>query len=168
MSVPVPNKPLPQSSNLSTSFEAVLQKLDEEFAKISSKPLDKYFFSFDGLDFEVRRVEQGGKYCFWINATIGYVPFSIESDERREAIKTIIIESHTLPSVRFGVDISNRISARALFDVPQLSLPDVIFYPLTLFLQEAWPFINLIGKYLFEPSPAPKPKQDETPVLPGN
>jgi hypothetical protein len=44
--------------------------------------------------------------------------------------------------------------------------PDFIFYPLVLFLQEAQPFIQLIGKYLYEEHAAPQPTEAEISVLP--
>jgi hypothetical protein len=153
MSDPAPKAAFPKAPNLSTNFDELLRKLDEEFARLPFKTLEQFYFCFDGLNFDVRRVERGGKQLFLVNATIGYMPFSIESDERREAIKTIISGSRSLPKVRFEVDTGSKISVGALFDASQVVPPDFIFYPLTLFMQEARPFIDLIGKYLFAPTP---------------
>jgi hypothetical protein len=165
MSVPVPKEPAFKASDSSTNFEEMLQRLEEEFERFSPKALNRFFFSFDGLDFDVRAVEQEKTRRFLITATIGYMPFTIEADERREAIRAIITGSRTLPKVRFGVDMGSLISAAVLYDITEIVFPDIIFYPLTLFLQEARPFINLIGKYLFKPAEAAKQKQDATPAV---
>ncbi|MDD4616329.1 MAG: hypothetical protein PHW76_04330 [Alphaproteobacteria bacterium] len=138
------------------NFEEMLKKLNDELKRSPFKSIEKFRFSFDGLDFEVHRAQRENDASFLINVTVGYMPFTIESGERREAIKTIIIASRRLPKVRFGVDTSSKILAGAVFDGARVERPDFIFYPLTLFMQEAWPFIKLIGKYLSS-QPAPKP-----------
>lgn len=144
------------------NFRELTQKFDEQAAKLSLKKLDRFCFGVDGLDFDVCRVVHNGKHHFLVCATIGYMPFSIESEDRRSAIKTIILASHTLPKVRFDIDTSSRIRARALFNAPEKVSLELIFYPLVLFMQEARPFVELIGKYLFGPPPAPQlpPKQE--------
>jgi len=147
----VPGNAFSQACDFSPNFDDLLKKLNEEFTNLPSKTLEKFCFSFDGLNFDVRRIEQGKTHRFLVNATIGYIPFSIESAERREAIKAIIIGSRSLPTVRFGVDMSSKISAGAIFDVETIVAPDFLFYPLMLFMQEARPFVRLIGKYLALP-----------------
>jgi hypothetical protein len=140
----------------SDSFEDLLKKLGKEFASIPFKDVEKFHFTFDGLAFNVHRAEQGNGRRFLMSATIGYMPFTIESTERRKAIQTIILSSRRLPTVRFGVSVSGKISAAAMLEVPHMSAPDSLFYPLTLFMQEARPFIQLIGQYLVEPTPVKK------------
>ena len=146
----------------SVNFEELLRKLDKEFENAAPSLVERFRFSFDGLDFDVRRIAQQNGHRFLVNATMGYMPFSIESGERREAIKTIIAATRVLPSVRFTVDTTSKISAGALFDITQIVSPDFIFYPLSLFMQEARPFIKLIGKYLFAPTLVPS--ADPSPV----
>jgi hypothetical protein len=136
----------------SINFEELLQKLDEEFAELSPAVVDRFRFEYDGLNFDVRRVAREHGHSFLINATLGYLPFSIESNNRREAIKSIVMASRSLPNVHFLIDYSSKILAGALFDVEELVSPDFIFYPLMLFLQEARPFVQLIGTYLTEAS----------------
>jgi len=48
--------------------------------------------------------------------------------------------------------------------VPHIVAPDFLFYPLVLFLQEAGPFIKLIGKYLAGPLPKKKHAPDTVPA----
>ncbi len=146
------------------NFEELTRKFDEQIAKLSLKTLDRFCFGVDGLDFDVRRIMHKDKFHFLITATIGYMPFTIESQDRRDAIKAILLATKSLPKVRFDVDMSSRIVARALFAAPEKNALDLIFYPLVLFMQEARPFVDLIGKYLFGPPPvikeAPAAKDD--------
>ncbi len=137
-----------ESAEFFPNFDEMLRKLSGELVCSPFKKLESFRFSFDGLNFEAHRVDRDKKAGFLINATVGFMPFTIESDERREAIKTIILATRRLPNVRFGVDISSRIMAGGIFDISNLAQPDFIFFPLMLFMQEAWPFIKLIGKYL--------------------
>jgi len=143
------------------NFEELLRKIDTEFPNLPSTMLERFCFSLDGIVFDIRHIVTKEGHRFVVNAAIGYLPFSIESKGRREAIKTIIMATRSLISVHFSVDSASRIAAGAFYDVDKIVPPDVIFYPLMSFLQEARPFIDLIGKYLFEPLPEAKPEEAE-------
>ncbi|MFA5040475.1 MAG: hypothetical protein WC464_02435 [Bdellovibrionales bacterium] len=160
MPEPIPTVPRP-NIDLSASFDEMLQNLDAQFEQLSMRALGQFNFVYDGFDFNVRHVEHEGRYCFLINATLGFMPFTIESSERREAIRSIIVGSWDLPKVRFGMDVSGRIMAKGLYEAPAIVAPDFIFYPLTLFLQEARPFVNLIGKYLSQSTSAHVQNKEE-------
>ncbi len=142
------------------NFEELLRKIDTEFPSLPSTMLETFCFNLDGIVFDIRHIVTQEGHRFVFNATIGYLPFSIESKNRREAIKTIIMATRSLISVHFSIDSSSRIAAGAFYDVDKIVPPDVIFYPLMSFLQESRPFMNLIGQYLFEPAPAPKPDKN--------
>jgi len=154
--MPASSNAFSKACDVSPNFDELLKKLNDDFANLPEKMLEKFCFCFDGLNFDVRRIEQGVSHRFLVNATIGYLPFSIESTERRDAIKAIVIGSRSLPTVRFGVDMASKISAGALFEVDVIVAPDFLFYPLMLFMQEAGPFVRLIGKYLGAPVLAQK------------
>ncbi|MDR3425182.1 MAG: hypothetical protein P4M13_08980 [Alphaproteobacteria bacterium] len=149
MPVSAMNDPFIPVSDNAINFEEVLRKLDDEFKGLPSAVVERFRFGFDGLNFDVRRVAQEGGLCFLVNATIGYLPFSIESAQRRDAIKAIVQATRVLPNVHFVIDAASKISAGALFDATRVVSPDFIFHPLMLFMQEARPFIRLIGKYLY-------------------
>ncbi len=141
------------------NFEELLRKIDTEFPNLPSTMLERFCFSFDGIVFDIRHIVTREGHRFVFNATIGYLPFSIESKARREAIKAILMATRSLTSVHFSVDSASRIAAGAFYDVDKIVPPDVIFHPLISFLQEARPFMNLIGKYLFEPMPEVSPEE---------
>jgi len=134
----------------SVNFEALLQKLDGEFSALQPSMIERFSFQLEGLSFEVRRIVHDEVYRFLITANLGYLPFSIESTERRVAIRTIILATRSLPTVHFTIDRASKITAGGLFEVPRAASLDSVFYPLSLFLQEARPFIDLIGQYLFK------------------
>jgi len=154
------NRSANEEAQPTLNFESLLRKLDHEFSSVSTAKIERFQFSLDDLNFDIRRINQEDKHRFIINAVIGYLPFSIESSDRREAIKTIVTAARTLPNVRFTINASSKISAGAVFDMDDLVAPDFIFYPLMLFLQEARPFVSLIGKFLLDsPEKAEKQKQ---------
>jgi hypothetical protein len=149
-----PHAPPGVPSGAPVNFEALLHKLDGDFGALPPSFVEQFRFELDGLSFDVRRIKQKEGHRFLVTAKIGYLPFSVESSERREIIKTIVLASRTLPTVHFSIDPSSKITAGALLDVRGDGIaPDFIFYPLMLFLQEAQPFIQLIGRYLLA-SPA--------------
>ncbi|MDD3370746.1 MAG: hypothetical protein PHE27_02850 [Alphaproteobacteria bacterium] len=141
-----------KTADFSPNFEELLGRLTEKLTTTPYKTVERFCFSYDGLNFDVHRVNRESDQSFLVNATIGYMPYTVESVERREAIKTIIVSSRVLPNVRFGVDVTSKISAGGVFDISCVVKPDLVFYPLMLFMQEARPFIQLIGKYLSAPS----------------
>ena len=143
--------PAPDAAPNGINFENLLHTLDKEFGTRAPNLIEQFKFDYDGMNFDARRITQNNGYRFLMTARIGRLPFSIESAERRNAIKTIVLASRTLPKVRFNIDHSGNIAAGALFDTITTVSPDFIFFPLTLFLQEARPFMRLIGEYLESP-----------------
>lgn len=145
-------------------FDDLLYKIDQEFARFAPDLIERFNFEYDGVAFDVRRIKQDKHARLLINARIGYLPFSIESVERRQAVKTIVLSTNRLNRVRFSVDNSGKITAGAIMDSKPAQFPDFIFYPLMLFLQETRPFMQLIGKYMQPSAPIPAPAQDAQPL----
>jgi len=149
--------PAPDATHHEVNFGELLRTLDGEFGARAPGLIERFKFDLDGMTFDARRIAQKNGYRFLVTARLGCMPFSIESAERRNAIKAIVLAARRLPKVQFAIDPSGKITAGALFDVIQTVAPDFIFYPLTLFLQEARPFMKLIGQYLEAPHLVPKP-----------
>ncbi|MDR3451126.1 MAG: hypothetical protein P4M15_15510 [Alphaproteobacteria bacterium] len=143
-----PQAPLP------LDFEELLQTLDEQFAAFPSI-VERFSFELDGIAVELRRIAQIEGHRFLIVMTLGHLPFSIESVQRRDTIKAIVDSARTLPHARFAIDYAGKITVGGLLEIQHLEAPDFIFYPLVMFLQEARPFIRLIGQYM-PASAAPK------------
>lgn len=127
-----------------------VKDIDYLITSISLDRIGHLSFYIDDIPYYVRHKKDGGdgesRVC--VQAILGYLPFSIEEGERRQAILTILADTYKLFNVRFGLDHYGRIFAAGNFTTDVLTSPDFIFYPLTRFLQEAQPFIDLIGCYL--------------------
>ncbi len=139
------------------NFEELLHKLDNEFAAIAPHLLERFRFDVDGMSYEMRRITHESGFRFLITVTIGFLPFSIESSTRRDAIRRVVRATQGLPRVHFAVTPASKITAGGVFEVARITTPDFIFYPLMLFIQEARPFMDLVGQYLQDP-PAPTPE----------
>ncbi len=147
----------PSDTRPEINFGELLHTLDKNFGTRAPALIGRFAFDYDGMTFDTRRITLNNDNRFLITASISRLPFSIESIERRNAIKTIILASRKLPKVQFSIDHSGKITAGAVYDKAALASPDFIFYPLSLFLQEARPFMKLIGRYLeAEHSSAPQ------------
>jgi hypothetical protein len=124
--------------------------IDVMLTSVDSSRIQNLSFTVNDIPFQARRnsVNPDGEYSICLQAVLGYLPFSFESKGNRQAILAIIDASQSLFRVRFGIDAGGRIFAAGKFSDTIFVSPDFIFYPLILFLQEAQPFIDLIGKYL--------------------
>jgi L-lactate utilization protein LutC len=130
------------------NFEQLLDKLDQEFSNYAPTLLEKFSFELDGVAVSMRRIRQPKKEQFLISLSLGHLPFSVESRERRSAVQTIVTATQRLPNAHFSIDHTSRICVGGLIETQNIIAPDMIFYPLVTFLQEARPFMQLIGKYL--------------------
>ncbi len=139
------------------NFEELLRRLDQEFTALAPHMIERFRFDINGMTHEVRRVIHENGFRFLISVTLGFLPFSIESTERREAIRSIIRAAQRLPTVRFSITPASKIIAGGVFNISHLASPDFVFYPLALFIQEARPFMDLIGKYIEKPVIMPIP-----------
>ncbi len=148
MSASATHSPFAVPGAASVNFETLLRQIDAQCAKLDPALLEHFRFTLDGILFDIRRVAGPEGYRFLITASLGYLPFSIESPERRAAIRAIVAAAQPLPNVRFYTDHAGKISAAGIFDIARTVAPDFVFYPLCLFLQEARPFMALIGRYL--------------------
>jgi hypothetical protein len=141
-----------EGSDSSIDFETLLRQIDEEIALVAPSMVRRFSFELDGLDFEVRRIKSDEGYRFLFTTTLGYLPFTIQSRERREAVQILMEEAQGLPTVHFIMGLGGKITAGGLIDVEKLLAPDFLFYPLILFIQEARPFLNLLSYYLKDPA----------------
>jgi hypothetical protein len=129
-------------------FDALLRSLDAQCAAYAPDLVERYCFPIDGVGYEVRRIGPQTKARYVISAPLGYMPFSIESSDRRQAVKAILAATKSLPTVRFATDQKSKITVGGVFDRAQPTEPDFVFYPLMQFLQEARPFVRLLKQYL--------------------
>lgn len=105
-------------------------------------------FTLDGLRLEVCRTQNGDESLVSIKAFVGYLPFSIQSQEKRKAALHIMADTAKKLFAKFEMDNCGRIFAKGLYIKDVDRAPDFIFYPLMMFLQEARPFITLLGEHV--------------------
>ncbi|MGE4351910.1 MAG: hypothetical protein AB7E52_06955 [Bdellovibrionales bacterium] len=137
-------QPPPQAIGVFSFFDE-----PEHFIKHIKVPkISDLVFEVDGIPLNAanQSEQEEDKLILW--ATLGYLPFSITSYERRMALIRIVEASHVLPHVKIGVSVDMRIVVTASYKIETPPSPNYIFEPVIRFIQEARPFIRLIGEYL--------------------
>jgi hypothetical protein len=137
------------TANNAAEMRHLVHDIDYLLTSVNIDRIGQLSFAINDIPFHVthsKDVDSASRVC--IQAVLGYLPFSFNGRENRQAILAILQDSHALFNVRFGLDPHGRIFAAGNFTTDTLTAPDFIFYPLVCFLQEAQPFIDLIGQYL--------------------
>jgi hypothetical protein len=129
-------------------LDELVREADLFLQRVKVPAVDHLQFVLNDIPFQVSKTatERGIHLCLW--ATLGYLPYSAESPEKRHALVDILQSVASLSVVKIGVDPEMKIVARGDFLLQSLELPSFIFLPLVAFWQEARPWIALIGSYL--------------------
>ncbi len=129
---------------------ALLKNADELTRLLEAPPPSRHHFRLDGLQFFVNAVARpaGEPHRIFVWSEIGYVPFHIESPERRAAVYEILRASRRLKLARFAVDVRQKIHVFSSFDLPQGFSYAKDFTLILKLWQEARPFIQLAAQYL--------------------
>ncbi len=127
---------------------ALIRDVENRFQNTPCYKVESFSFNLDDADFFITCKARDIGHSFMVKVALGYLPYTAESPEKREAIKQILDATHDLPHARFYIDPENRITIVGMFDILQIVTPDFIFYPLMLFMQETRPYIQLLRKLL--------------------
>ncbi len=105
-------------------------------------------FLLDEVLYHAELRPEGGGTRLRIWAELGYVPFSFHSRERRSNVLRILRGTQSCRRACFAVDRTQKILAvgESLSDEPMTI--DAMVYEIVLFIQEARPFIRVLGDYL--------------------
>jgi hypothetical protein len=150
----IPPEPASDNTLSATKSAAEIQHfindIDYTLKSIDLGRIQNLSFYIDDIPFYVTYKQDvgGGESRVCIQAVLGYLPFRMVAENNRRVIVQIVTSTQKLFNVRFGTDHHGRIFAAGNFTTDTLTSPDFIFFPLNRFLQEARPFIDLIGKYL--------------------
>lgn len=112
----------------------------------------KLTFMADGLPFNVAvrhesDADGGGSICqIW--ADVGHVPYTAQAPERRRALLAVLRGIEGLPHVRFIVQGGQKIILFSEIRLEHHASPEDLFHQTILVLQEARPFLRLLGEYL--------------------
>lgn len=130
------------------TFQELVQEPETFLRQICVPQVNHLQFILNGIPFQVSVTpsDAGWHLCIW--ATLGNLPYSAESPEKRHSLVYILNSAHFLSIAKLGVDQEMRIVIRGDFIVKSIDLPAFIFPPLVVFWQDARPFVDLIGSFL--------------------
>lgn len=111
------------------------------------RPCKLTYFA-DGLPFNVAvRHEGEGSVC-QIFADVGHVPYTAQAPEKRRNVLAILRGIEGLTHVRFIVQGGHKILLFSEVRLDHQAAPEDLFHQTILAIQEARPFLRLLGEYL--------------------
>lgn len=149
-----------QQRDHATEMRHVINDIDYMIKAVDINQIESLSFFINDIPYYVTHKKNANasesRVC--VQAILGFMPYSVEPSANRQAILAILDSTHGLFNVRFGFDHQGRIFAAGYFTTDILTSPDFMFFPLSRFLQEAQPFMELIGHYLDRPKNVNPPK----------
>lgn len=127
---------------------AVTMSDDGDVRVVREPVASRHHFFLDGLLFRVSLTPDGGKTLFQIWAEVGYMPYTIESPEKRAKLTSILRAAAMLKQARFVVDEKQKILVLGQREVPGTLTLNDLMYETVLFVQEARPYLRVFGQYL--------------------
>jgi hypothetical protein len=131
-----------------TGFPQMADDIDHFLRQVLVPRSSNLSFQIDGAPFQASYEPTNNGIRLQIWAYLGFLPFSVESAQRRRMLIDILEGTRFLPTVKFGVNRENQIIVTQETIVPTIEPPTFIFVALAAFIQEAMPFIKLIGECL--------------------
>ena len=113
-------------------------------------PPASYRFRLNGLTYSVRLSPMYEEFHYLVTASLGHIPFTAESREARGEVLEIVRTGNTLQRVRFHIGHGQELVLLAENRVPEPAIPEAILHEMVLVIQEAQPFIVLLGDYLVD------------------
>jgi len=135
-------------ADVAARFQSLIADTDTFMRGLKAPQTSNLAFQVDGIPFESHYVPEGPYLRLVIWGPLGVLPYTVSSSEKRRALITILEGSRRLPHIKFGIDRTLRILVSGEFLIPPPHGPTFIFAPLIAFLQEAQPYIRLIGETL--------------------
>lgn len=126
----------------------LLEDTDSFLRQIRVPRVGNLSFGVDGIPFYTKITPHGATAELIIWCALGYLPFSVTSSEKRQALIEIVESARLLPLIKMGVDQHMKIIVTATFVIPNPPTPNYVFYPLIQFMQVGRPYIRLIGEHL--------------------
>lgn len=129
-------------------IKSFLHDTDRFLREIRVPSVANVSFELNGIPFHARHEPQDDKSHLLIWGLLGYLPYSVVSHAKREALISIVEGAQTLPHIKFGIAPHMRIVVTAEYRISRPPSPDYLFAPLCHMMQEAKPFIGLIAEFL--------------------
>lgn len=127
---------------------AVRMDDDGDVTVTSPTTASRHHFFLDGLMFHVSLTPETGDTLLQIWAEVGYMPYTIQSPEKRVRLSKVLRAADHLRNARFVVDNKQMIMVLGQARVTgHVTLPDLI-YEILQFVQEARPYLKVLGQYI--------------------
>ncbi len=131
--------------------------VDEDGILAVSRPPrpSKLKFFAEELYFNVAvSADADGSLCqIW--ADVGFVPYTVESPERRSRVTAILRAAQGLPRARFAVENGQKILLVADFHHAGSVTAEQLIYQVVLLIQEARPYLRLLAEHMPPPPKGP-------------
>jgi hypothetical protein len=105
-------------------------------------------FFVDGLHFNVAVSPDAGASVCQVWTEIGFVPYTVESPERRRRVLEILSAARGLPRARFAVENGQKILLVADSRSEGPVTAEQLIYETVLLIQEARPYLRLLGEQM--------------------
>lgn len=135
--------PMQKQKILSLLFDS-----NQFLREIKTPTVSNISFEAAGIFFKARHMPTGNHSNLLIWGTLGYLPYSVSSPQKRQDLITILESTRRLPHIKFGVDPHMKIIVTGEYKITLPPTPDYLFVPLIRFLEESLPFVRLIGEHL--------------------
>ncbi|MBI1272503.1 MAG: hypothetical protein GC131_00245 [Alphaproteobacteria bacterium] len=105
-------------------------------------------FEIEGVYFHFTREAVGEDTALCFTATLGYLPFTIESLSKRMELQAIFLAANLLERARFWIDTQQFLQVEYKVTTQQPADNEEILYQFLTFYQQAQPFLRLVGERL--------------------
>lgn len=105
-------------------------------------------FELAGLHFKFKRLLRGDQPLLHCAALLGYLPYTAEQKERRQALQTIIRASASMRLAHLKLGGRNTIQLEGTMDLPQSHADEDVMLALLHFYREARPLMRMVAGQL--------------------
>ena len=139
-------------SALPLGLNAIYQTDDGVLAIPERDHPSRVRFLVEGLPFNIavspHAIEDADGTVCQIWAEIGFVPYSVQSPERRRAVLTILRHAGALVHARFVIDGRQRILLTSEQRRIEGMTPDDVIHQAVLMVLQGRPYLHLLAEYL--------------------
>ena len=112
------------------------------------RPSRLKFFA-EELAFNVAVSPEGGETVCQIWAEVAYIPYTVESADRRRNALAVLRAAEGLPRARFVVEGGQKILLVADIHIDGPVTPERLIYEAVLLIQEARPYLRILAEELW-------------------
>lgn len=137
-----------QGDRAAQKLMALVSDTEKFLREVKTPSVSNLAFEACGLPFKARHTPEEPEAHLLIWGILGYLPYSVISHKKRQELISVLEATHRLSHVKFGVTPHMQIVVFGDYKIKKPLSPDYLFVPLVRFLEEALPFIRLVGETL--------------------